>query len=230
MNNIAIFASGEGTTAEAFIKSGATGKTNSQVVLVICNNTGAGIFERIKKLNKQFGLDIKTALINSKTNPAGRNENTLPGHQTLEEEKAILLMLQQNNFELIMLMGYLKHIGPTLVDIYGWKNIYKSPYQAMMLNTHPGLLPETKGLYGRLIQSHVIDNKLPYAGQTLHVVAEKYDDGPIVAEHKIEVHKDDTADSLFERIRRVEKLNLPMDIDKFITNRQNYIKATEEKQ
>lgn len=229
MNKIAIFASGDGTTAEAFIIAGAKGLINSQAGLVICNNRGAGVFDRVIKLNKRFGLNIKTELINSKTHPTETNEKSAIGHQTIAEEKTIMSTLVQGNFDLIVLMGYMKHIGPNLVKQFGWRTQYISPYQATMLNTHPGLLPDTKGLYGRLIQEHVLGNKLRYGGQTLHVVAEKYDDGPIVAEHKVEVRKDDTPESLFDRIRIVEKQYLPKDVDNFIKNRQNYLKLKEAK-
>ncbi len=229
MNKIAIFASGDGTTAEAFIIAGAKKLINTQAGLVICNNPGAGIFDRVTKLNKQFGLEIKTELINSKTHPANSNEKTAIGHQTLAEEKAIVSMLLAGNFDLVVLMGYLKHISPNLVKQFGWKNVYTSSYQAMMLNTHPGLLPETKGLYGRHIQQYVIDKKIKVAGQTLNVVAEKYDDGPIVAEHKLDVLSSDTAESLFDRIRTIEKQFLPKDVDNFIKNRQNYLKGKEAK-
>jgi phosphoribosylglycinamide formyltransferase-1 len=218
---VAILASGEGTTAEAFIKAGAEGLIDARVELVICNNENAGIFQRVENLNKRYGFNIRCVHISKKNHPANV-ESLVPGEQTQAEEKAILDVLKDGQFNLIALMGYMKKMGPHLVKEFGWRSSYKSPYQAMMLNTHPGLLPATKGLYGIYVQEHVILNKLKVAGQTLHVVAEDYDEGPVIAEHKVEVLASDTPASLFDRVKETEKKFLPKDIDKFIKNRQQY--------
>ena len=115
----------------------------------------------------------------------------------------------------------MKRIGPNLVQTFGWLPEYKSAFQARMVNTHPGLLPETKGLYGIGVQQHVLEHGLSHGGQTLHVVAEDYDDGPVIAEHKVAVKPEDTPDSLFDRVKGVEKEHLPQDIAAFIAESQN---------
>lgn len=222
--NIVIMTSGGGTTAEAFIRAGARGKIETEVGLVICNNPKAGILERVEALNKELDLTIKTIVINSRTHPsAGR---MTPGKQTEAEESAILDAIKSGNFGLVALMGYMKKIGPRLVREFGWQTDYTDSREAMMVNTHPGLLPETKGFIGVHVQEHVIKKKLPYGGQTLHVVAENYDDGPIIAEHRIKVEPEDTPESLFNRVRAVEKKYLPRDIEDFIKSRQTYLKGT----
>lgn len=225
---LAILASGEGTTAEAFIRAGQHGDTDCGVELVICNRKNAGIFDRIERLNQEFGLKIKTQLINSATHPAAEGETVRPGRQTEAEEAAILDVLKRGNFDLIAQMGYMKLTGPTIVREFGWRAEYTSIYQAKLVNTHPGLLPETMGLYGDQIQRYVLDNKLPYGGQSLHVVADGYDDGPVIAEHKVSVEAGDTPASLFERVQAVEKQFLPHDIQTFITARREYLKEHEE--
>ncbi len=223
MKQIAILASGQGTTAEAFIRAGAEGHIDARVGLVIANNAAAGIFDRVAALNQQYGLDIKTICINGQTHPAESNETVTPGAQTRAEESAILELLQAGNYDLIVLMGYMKRIGSTLVREFGWQPAYTSPYQAMMLNTHPGLLPQTKSSYGLPAQQLTLDTKLPYGGQTLHIVAEDYDDGPVIAEHRVAVQANDTAETLFAHVQAIEKQTLPSDIDAFIKNRQNYL-------
>jgi len=94
-----------------------------------------------------------------------------------------------------------------------------------MLNTHPGLLPETQGFWGVHVQEHVIDKSLPYGGQTLHVVAEEYDDGPIIAEHQVPVEPSDDAESFFDRVKATEKQYLPVDIQAFILAREHYLQT-----
>lgn len=221
---IAILASGEGTTADAFIRACARRQVDGEVVLIICNKESAGIFDRVKRLNDELGLQIETALINAQTHPTVATERLLPGGQTAAEEAAIAEMLHAKQIDLVLLMGYLRRIGPRLVDEFGWRKEYISPYQARMLNTHPGLLPETQGFWGVHVQEHVIEKQLPFSGQTLHIVAENYDDGPMLAEHPVPVEPGDTAESLFERVKLTEKASLPSDIQAFIVARENYLR------
>ena len=220
---IAILASGGGTTAEAFIRAGQRGEINVAVGLVIVSRKDAGIFGRIKDLNAEFGLHIETVLINHKTHPAARGEPIGRGEQTAGEEMAILAALLGGGYELVALMGYMKRIGSNLVQTFGWQPEYTSLYQARMVNTHPGLLPGTRAFYGAQIQQYVLNHHLPYAGQTLHVVSEEYDAGPIIAEHKVPVEPGDTAETLFARVQAVEKQYLPGDIEDFIKARRAYL-------
>jgi phosphoribosylglycinamide formyltransferase-1 len=223
---IAILASGGGTTAEAFIRAGQEGLINVDVGLVICSRRSAGVFDRIKDLNKEYGLHIDCILINHQTHPAGYGENVGRGEQTGGEEAAILAAILGGNYDLVALMGYMKKIGPNLTEAFGWLHSYTSVFQARMLNTHPGLLPDTKAMFGEQIQKYVLDHKLPYTGQTLHAVSDEYDAGPIIAEHKVPVEPGDTSTTLFARVQAVEKSNLPRDIADFIKARQAYL-ATE---
>lgn len=220
---IAILASGGGTTAEAFIRAAETGDISCDVGLVIISRKKAGIFERVDQLNKEYGLKIKCLLINAYTHPPAEGEIVKGGRQTKAEEAAVLQALQDGKFDLIAQMGYMKHTGPRIVRAFGWRPEYTSVYQAKLVNTHPGLLPQTEGMYGAQIQQYVLDNDLPYGGQTLHVVADGYDDGPVIAEHKVPVEIGDTASSLFERVQLAEKHHLPHDIAEFIAARQAYL-------
>lgn len=219
---IAILASGGGTTAEAFIRAAQAGDIDCQTELVICSRKNAGILQRIADLNKEFGLSIECQVINSQTHPAADGEVVDRGQQTAAEETAILEVLSAGNFDLIAQMGYMKHTGARIVHAFGWRPEYDSIYQAKLVNTHPGLLPQTEGMFGDQIQQYVLDNHLPYGGQTLHVVADGYDDGPVIAEHQVPVEPNDSAETLFARVQKVEKQYLPGDIQAFIEARRAY--------
>jgi phosphoribosylglycinamide formyltransferase-1 len=222
---VAILASGGGTTAEAFIRADQSGEINVSVGLVICSRKNAGIFERIDKLNQEYDLHIDCILINHETHPAAHTEHVARGEQTAGEEAAITAAILGGNYDLVALMGYMKRIGPNLIETFGWLPSYQSVFQVMMVNTHPGLLPDTKGFYGERIQQYVLDHHLPYAGQTFHAVSDEYDAGPIIAEHKVPVEPGDTSESLFARVQAAEKKYLPKDIEDFITARQAYLAA-----
>lgn len=219
---IAILASGGGTTAEAFIRAGQKGEINVDIGLVISSRSDAGIIQRIDDLNTEFDLHVRCIVINHKTHPVAHGEHVDRGSQTAGEEAAILAALLGGSFDLIASMGYMKRNGPNLVQAFGWLPEYTSVFQARMVNTHPGLLPDTKAMYGMHIQQYVLDHHLPYAGQTLHLTAAEYDEGPIIAEHKVPVEPGDSAESLFARVQATEKQYLPGDIESFIKARQAF--------
>lgn len=219
---IAILSSGSGTTAEAFISAVAEGQVDGEVVLLISNNQKAGVLDKVKKLNEQFNLDIKTLHIGSSNYPVASDEEEVHGHQTAAEEDAILQVLRDNQIDLILLLGYMKLVGPNIVKEYGWLPTYKSAYQSRMINTHPGLLPTTKGRFGIHVQQYVIDNRLDKAGHCLFAVDSEYDDGPVIVEHIVKVVAGETAEALFERVKASEQANIGQDVNNFILQQKKY--------
>jgi phosphoribosylglycinamide formyltransferase 1 len=192
---IAILASGSGTTAEYVVRATQTGVLRARIGLVVCNNLGAGVFGRIERLNKQYGLQIPAVHVNGKTHPAGTGGR---GEQTLEESEAIVNLCK--GIDLVVLLGYMKKVTGRLLDL-------------PMVNTHPGPLPETAGLYGLHVQEHVLESNLGYSAQTLHWVTGDYDRGEVIAVHHVPVALGDTAETLFDAVQATEKAHLPTDLD-----------------
>jgi phosphoribosylglycinamide formyltransferase-1 len=226
--NIAILASGAGTTAEAIIRAARHNEINGKVKLVITNNPDATVLDRVKKLNEELGLEIQTHIINGKTHPATNREKVERGGQSQAEQEAILDILKEAEIDLILLLGYMRKVGPAVVKEYGWRKSYRDAHQARMLNTHPGLLPETAGRAGLDVQQQIVDSGASVAGQTLHVVSDVYDDGPTVAFHTLTVQENDTAEELFDRVQELEKASLPADIKQFIINRKKFLDSRRE--
>lgn len=219
---VAVFASGAGTTADAFVRNSVAERSPCKTRLVICNSPDAGIFDKVSRLNAELGTHIDILLINSKTHPASADEKVLRGRQTTAEQMAILSALKEYGIDLVLLLGYMKHVGKRLVEEYGWLPTYNSVYQARMLNTHPGLLPETQGLFGVHVQEKVLELHAAEAGHTLHIVSAGYDDGPIVAEHRTKVVPGETAEALFERVQQIEKAHIASDVAMFAQQQQAY--------
>lgn len=213
MKKIAILASGSGTTAEAIIHATQTSKVSFAVAVVIVNNSRAGVLTRVQRLNQQYSLNIKTCYISSQTHPEGVGQR---GEQTLAESKAICEEINKNKCDLVALMGYMKKVRGALLKEYGGKSEHKHPWQARMINTHPGPLPETKGMIGLQIQEWILKNNLSNSAHTVHAVAPDYDSGLIFKERKVPVLKGDTPDTLFEAVQLTEKAHLAYDIQEFL--------------
>lgn len=225
---IAILASGNGTTAEAFIKATQKGEVDAEVGLVICNKEDASIFGKIARLNSVYDLNIKTLLINGELFPGGRQERG----QTLEEAAEICRAVNAGGYSLIVLMGYMRIIAAEgdLMKEYGWLPEYadrdpvnKGKYYCRMLNTHLGILPATADTYGRGSQERAIELGLTETAHTVHAVSAGVDAGPIVAEHRIPIMKGDTPQQLQERGQKAEKANLPRDIDQFMKSQKDVL-------
>lgn len=223
---VAILASGGGTTAEVFIKSCQAGKITADPICVISNQKNPGIFEKLERLNQELSLDIKYFRIGKSQYPPEKNEKVAYGRQTKAEEQAIFDKLIEQKIDLVLLLGYMKLIGPSIVQKYGWNKNFVSVYQAHMLNTHPGLLPHTKGLYGIHIQQFVLINNKP-AGHCIFAVDGEYDDGPIVSQHSVKIMSNDTPEILFDRVKHSEKKYLAVDLQNFISKQIEYNKSNE---
>ena len=80
---------------------------------------------------------------------------------------------------------------------------------------HPSLLPKFggKGMYGIKVHQAVIEHKEKETGITIHLVNEKYDDGKILFQDKIEVLAEDNAESLANKVLKLEHHSYPMYID-----------------
>jgi formyltetrahydrofolate-dependent phosphoribosylglycinamide formyltransferase len=76
-----------------------------------------------------------------------------------------------------------------------------------IINIHPSLLPSFKGLN---VQQQAIDAGVRVSGATVHLVTDDLDDGPIVAQAAVPVHRDDTADALAARILKAEHELYPL--------------------
>ena len=175
-NNIAVFASHNGSNLNAIIHASKQKTINSSVQLVISNNPDA------LALVKAQGNNIPNYVVNSKT-----VDNV---------ESTLLTLLVQYEIDLIFLAGYLKKIDDEILR----------KYKNRIFNIHPSLLPKYggKGMYGINIHNAVIKDKEPYTGASVHVVNEEYDSGKIILQKRIEVAPDDTPQSLQEKVLDLE--------------------------
>jgi folate-dependent phosphoribosylglycinamide formyltransferase PurN len=211
------------------MRASGEGKLEAEVCVVISNRKTPGVFEKVQSCNEAYGTTIATRYISSKDFPPEASESWQPGQQTHAEEQAILQTLQDYSVDVVLLLGYMKLVGPRIVDVYGYKKSYSSPYLARMINTHPGILPATKGFFGIHVQKHALKANIP-TGHCIFAVDAEYDGGPIIAEHLVPAEKGDTAETVFERVQVSERATIAADIANFLRKKDEITKgATDEK-
>ena len=117
----------------------------------------------------------------------------------------LLEILRRARVDLVILAGYLKRIPPKVVR----------EYSGRILNIHPALLPDFggEGMYGARVHEAVIASGAKESGVTVHIVNDEYDRGPIVAQWRVPVEADDTAETLASRILGVEHVVYPRVIE-----------------
>lgn len=183
---LAVFASGTGSNFVAIQKAIENGDLEGTITCLICDCPGALVVERAEA----FGIEtlvLSPKRFNSKA----------------DYEAAILDFLLEKEVQLIVLAGYMRLIGPTLLK----------PFASRILNIHPSLLPAFPGLHAieKAYEAHVKET-----GVTIHFVDEGMDTGPILAQETIELHPNETLDSLESKIHAIEHRLYPMTIQKVI--------------
>jgi phosphoribosylglycinamide formyltransferase-1 len=95
----------------------------------------------------------------------------------------------------------------------GYGTILEKPihdaYPDRILNTHPALLPAFKGWHA---VEAALERGVKVTGCTVHVATLEVDEGLILAQEAVPVLPGDTADSLHERIKQVERRLYPATI------------------
>lgn len=186
MNNIAVFASGNGTNAENIIQyfNGGAGKDDARVVLVVCNRKGAGVIGRAERLG------VPVSVLSS---------------SELNDRNYLLGLLKEHKVDFIVLAGYLLLIPQWLVQAYPHK----------IVNIHPALLPKYggKGMYGSNIHKAVVAAGESQTGITIHYVNECYDEGEIIFQTQVDLLPTDTVEDVEKKIHQLEQQNFPRVID-----------------
>ncbi|MDV8935342.1 MAG: phosphoribosylglycinamide formyltransferase [Carnobacterium sp.] len=171
---IAVFASGNGSNFEAIVKSMNQGEIEGAIVLVFSDRTDAYVLERAKNLQ----IPVRSFSPKQFTNK-------------VEYEKEILKELKAKEVELIVLAGYMRLIGPTLLNAYPNR----------ILNIHPALLPEFPGLHGI---RDAFEAGVKQTGVTVHYVDNGVDTGPILAQKRVNIEENETLASLELKIHQAE--------------------------
>jgi phosphoribosylglycinamide formyltransferase-1 len=186
MKKIAIFASGSGTNAQKIMEYFQNHEKIS-VSLVLSNKKDAYVLERAAT----FGVPAVTF-----------------SREQFNESDYVIEMLLRARIDFVVLAGFLWLIPKNILDRFSGK----------MVNIHPALLPKYggKGMYGRHVHEAVINNGESESGISIHFVNEEYDKGGLIFQARCPVEKDDTPESLAERIHSLEYQHYPRVIEELL--------------
>ena len=180
---LAVFASGRGSNMLAIANAIEEGRLPGvSIDLVVCDKPSAPVLEKAQELK------LNTFVFEAKK---FRNKS--------EYESEILKQLEQSRIQMVVLAGFMRIIGPTLLKVW----------EGRMINLHPSLLPEFPGKDGI---GDAFRAGIRETGVTVHFVDAGVDTGPIIDQERLMIDPAETLDSLEEKIHLLEHQMLPQTI------------------
>ena len=191
---LAVFVSGGGTNLQTIIDACAANEINAEVAFVLSSRKKVFAIERAKKAGINYAVYSPKKYNNSQ-----------------EFSEAIMAELQKHNIDLVVLAGFMSILSPDFIKKYANR----------IMNTHPSLLPsfDGKGCYGIRVHQKVLEYGVKYTGATIMFINENIDTGPIILQEAIPVLNDDSAESLQQRVLKLEHNLYKKAIGLFAENR-----------
>ena len=126
--------------------------------------------------------------------------------QFAEDEATVMAAVKDCDF--IILAGFLVKVPDYLIDAYPKR----------IINIHPALLPKYggKGMYGHHIHEAVKAAGEKETGITIHFVNNELDAGEHIAQFKVALTDEDTADTIAAKIHELEQAHFPKVIESVI--------------
>ncbi|MFN8285124.1 MAG: phosphoribosylglycinamide formyltransferase [Chitinophagales bacterium] len=186
MKNIAIFASGKGSNAQAIINY-FSNHPGIRVSLVVTNNPAAGV------IKVAHDAKIVSAIVTK---------------ESLQKEELIIKLLEAAKVEFIALAGFLQMVPAFLLKKYPNRIVNIHP---ALLPKHGG-----KGMYGQKVHEAVLAAGDTETGISIHYVNERYDEGETILQKKISVELGDTAEIIAAKVHALEHEWYPKTIEQIL--------------
>ena len=183
---VGVLISGRGSNMSSLIAAAKAEGYPAEIALVISNVQDAGGLESAR------AEGVQAMAIDSR--PFGKDRQA--------HEKAMDAALRAAGVQVVCLAGFMRLLTPWFVDAWSGR----------MLNIHPSLLPEFKGLH---THARAIEAGMMEAGCTVHVVTAELDDGPIVGQARVPVLPGDDEDTLAARVLAEEHRLYPACLARF---------------
>lgn len=187
-----VLISGSGSNLQAFIDQIDTGDLPIQLSLVISNKADAYGLERAKSAG------IATAVVDHKRYAS-----------RLAFDQALIAAIDEVRPDIIILAGFMRILTPDFVNQYTNK----------LVNIHPSLLPKYPGTN---THQRALDAGDEWHGASIHFVVPEVDAGPIILQGRLPIMPNESAESLQQRIHKIEHQLYPQAIKWFAEQRLSF--------
>ena len=169
---LVVLASGEGTTLQGLLDAAADPAYGADIVAVGTDR------EPCRALERAASAGVPTFVVRLDAYAQRADFDEALGKEIADHEP-----------DLVVLAGYMKILGPTVVRRF------------RIVNTHPALLPAYPGAHA--VRDALADGAA-VTGATVHWVDEGVDTGPVIAQVEVPVEPGDDEPTLHARIKVVE--------------------------
>jgi phosphoribosylglycinamide formyltransferase-1 len=177
---VGVLVSGRGSNLQALIEAGKDPMYPARVVMVCANRDCAAL-----ELAKKASVSREVFRL---ANFPDRKARDLAMGKTL----------RMHDVELVVCAGY-----DAILE-----RVFTRQFEGRIVNIHPSLLPDFAGTMDAVAMA--LQAGVKETGCTVHLVTDDVDQGPILAQRRVEVRPDDTVESLRERIQAEEHALLPV--------------------
>jgi phosphoribosylglycinamide formyltransferase 1 len=177
---VGVLVSGRGSNLQALIEAAKDPLYPARVVIVCANRNCAAL-----ELAKKAGVSRQLFRLAEFPDRKARDQ-------------AMVKTMRLHSVELVVCAGYDAILERT----------FTREFAGRIINVHPSLLPEFAGTMDAVTMA--LEAGVAETGCTVHVVTKDVDQGPILAQRRVEVRPDDTVESLRERIQAEEHILLPV--------------------
>jgi len=180
MTKAVILISGSGSNLQAFIDQVNQGELEIEISAVISNEADAFGLQRAQK------VDIPTKCI------CHRDFSS-----RVEFDRELVTEIDNYSPDIVILAGFMRILTAEFVN----------HYHNRLINIHPSLLPKYPGTN---THQRALDAKDEWHGASIHYVVPEVDAGPIILQGRLAIKDNDTAESLQQRIHKIEHQIYPL--------------------
>lgn len=180
MLKLVVLISGNGSNLQAILDSIAQGELRATVTAVVSNKAEA------------YGL--------IRAQQAGVATEVLSHRDFADREafdQALIGVIDHHQPDIVVMAGFMRILTPAFVTHYADR----------LLNIHPSLLPNYKGLdtHARVLAAGEAEH-----GCSIHFVTAELDGGPVIAQAVVPIQNGDTPDTLATRVHKSEHRLYPL--------------------
>lgn len=189
-------------------------------VAILISGSGSNMVQLIKSMDNEHPA-FPSIVISNKSDALGLKKAQDLGIPTkvidqnliksngLNFEIELINILIENKINIICLAGFMKILSEKFIK----------KFSDRILNIHPSLLPKYKGLN---THARALASNDAIAGCSVHLVTTELDGGPVLAQTKVLIEKNETVDSLKAKVLIQEHVLYP----KVLLNFSNHLRKS----